>query len=167
MSARYSVFTIKRERKLKKLLKKINEGYKTSTDTTFTKVYGKSAIIELAVFIEESIKLLCEKVTKRIEIENKDLFKIYKNTSYTQPIQYSKIIKRLFPVYGISHMVSLEKSIGDADIQVLKNELGNINAWRQDVAHSDIRIPASPDIVLKSFDKILPILRKMELALRN
>lgn len=167
MSARYYVFTIRRERKLREFLIKIEVAYQSSTDSTFTKVYGKSAIIEMAVFIEESIKLLCEKVTKRIEIENKDLFELYKNTSYTQPIKYSGIIKRLSPVYGISHIVNLEKKIGNVDIQFLKTELGNINSWRQTVAHSDIQVPASPDVVLKSFDKILPILRKMEVSLRN
>jgi hypothetical protein len=109
MIARYYVFTIKKERKLKKLLTKISVGYNTSTDTTFIKVYGKIAIIELAVFIEESTNLLCEKVTRRIEIENKNLFDIYKNKPYTQPIKYEGIIKRLFPVYGISHIFNLEK----------------------------------------------------------
>lgn len=167
MSAHYRVFTIKRERKLKKLLAKIDDGYKNSTDSTFIKVYGKSAIIELAIFIEESVKLLCEKVTKKVEIENKNLFDLYKNSSYIQPLKYKGVIKRLFPVYGISHIVNLEKKIGNTDIQILNIELGNIDSWRQDVAHSDIRVPASPDMVLKSFDKILPILRKMELALRD
>ena len=167
MSARYYVFTIKRERKLQQFLTKIEIVYQSSTDSTFTKVYGKSAIIELAVFIEESIELLCEKVTKNVQKENENLFKTYKKDSYKQPLEYKKIIWRLLSVYGIRHIANIERTIGDIDIQVLKTELGNINSWRQTVAHSDVTVPASPDKVLKSFDKMLPILRKVELVLRK
>jgi hypothetical protein len=167
MSNRYHVFTIKREYELKNFLIKIGTEYQSSTDSTFTKVYGKTAIIELAVFIEESVELLCEKVTKYVEKENESLFETYRKDNYKQPLKYKKIIQRLLPVYGIRHIANIERDIGGANIDILKNELGKINYWRQNVTHSNVTVPASPDMVLRSFNEILPILRRIELVLRK
>lgn len=139
----------------------------TKKDTQLMITYAKMAIIAISGWIEDGIKdLSFLSILKLKELpRQKILISLIEGIHGCSYNHFSKAIIISFGAHGFEF---LEKNIGDSDLAIVKNFLGNLKKWRDDIAHSYVaKIPRDPSGIIKEISSIFPILRSIEQCIRK
>jgi hypothetical protein len=155
-------------------LKELNKLYNESTSQKKAIYFSKLALIELCGWIEETLDDIVLKHANRQLKDPKN--KKYCDETIVKPnygFEYNKNIRPMFiSLLGIIELEKLERELEKTgQVTLLKGHLGNIKDSRNIAAHTHLkgitRRFNAPSRTLGDFNRIKPILEKIDQELRN
>lgn len=141
--------------------RKASEGKKRK-DGRMLMVYSKMAVVALGGWIEDGMISLKQISANGLSANKRK--KLEESTRYIFGFGYDKHISAVMMyAFGVHGLEYIEAQVGESDVIRLSSSLGKLAKWRNDAAHSHTKtVPCNPEMIIKEFEIIFPIVKKME-----
>lgn len=134
-------------------------------NTRLMKLYSNMAVMSLSGWIEDGMKNMVNLSLKGLDADGQK--RLLGKTGRVYGPSYIHFTNRLEVAYGSHGLKYIESCVGDTDKDVLTSLLANIKRYRGAAAHSyAITILRDPSGILSDANRIIPILKKYEVAAR-
>jgi len=140
----------------------------TPRSTRLLKIYSRMALINLCGWVEDELKKLGNLSVENLK-ENRSRDLVNNHTAKIYGFDYDKHLSlRLILTFGVHGFEFIESKTGDANIAILDSVLAKLKKWRDLAAHSHANvIQCDPSRIILEFEKIFPILKKIEKSARK